>query len=156
MSLNQDLLDKLVLSYFGQNKEIVKLFNDITKKYSCLFIHYILTIYIDNYKLKTEHLEVESMNDLKDESKFKYKEIEKELDERKEEEEDGVEKRLRDDVDADKGKLRTEISNTLDLDNVSLKKLILIIFCIVFSLSSVFFSQSGLGKTQTIVWVPET
>ena len=77
MSLNQDLLDKLVLSYFGQNKEIVKLFNDITKKYSCLFIHYILTIYIDNYKLKTEHLEVESMNDLKDESKFKYKEIEK-------------------------------------------------------------------------------
>ena len=120
-----------MLSYFGQNKEIVKLFNDITKKYSCLFIHYILTIYIDNYKLKTEHLEVESMNDLKDESKFKYKEIEKELDERKEEEEDGVEKRLRDDVDADKGKLRTEISNTLDLDNVSLKKLILIIFCIV-------------------------
>jgi len=45
-------------------------------------------------------------------------EIEKELDERKEEEEDGVEKRLRDDVDADKGKLRTEISHSLDLDNV--------------------------------------
>ena len=28
MSLNQDLLDKLMLTYFGQNKEIVKLFND--------------------------------------------------------------------------------------------------------------------------------
>ena len=62
---------------------------------------------------------------------YNFKEIEKELDERKEEEEDGVEKRLRDDVDADKGKLRTEISNSLDLDNVSLKKLILIIFCIL-------------------------
>ena len=32
--------------------------------------------------------------------------------------EDGVEQRLREDVEADKGKLRRQISDTLDLENV--------------------------------------
>jgi len=48
-------------------------------------------------------------------------EIEKELEERDEggEAEDGVEQRLREDVEADKGKLRRQISDTLDLENIA-------------------------------------
>lgn len=72
---------------------------------------------------------------------WSFQEIEKELEERDEggEAEDGVEQRLREDVEADKGKLRRQISDTLDLENVRKKKKNRLVECWPISLAYLFY-----------------